>query len=61
MISDMYDEEYFTQLIKPQMVGEKPKDEVILAMSLFYKYYSELSEEQVREFDTNNIDQRFAS
>ena len=43
MVQDMYDEEYFVQVLKPlQPTGEE------LDSAIFYKYYTELSEEQMK-------------
>ena len=41
MVQDMYDEEYFYQVLKP---ASNPQD---LDSSLFYKYYSDMSDAQI--------------
>ena len=51
----MYDEEYFIQVLKPIQQAHD------LDNSLFYKYYTELSDEQLQAFETNHIDNMFAS
>lgn len=52
MIQDMYNEEYFVQLLKANAPGQD---------SLFYKYFTELSEVQLAEFNTEEINQEYAS
>jgi Mini-chromosome maintenance replisome factor len=54
MIQDMYNEEYFVQVLQPlnQDGSVEP---------LFYKYYSELTEEQMNTYEMDMIDQRYAS
>ena len=51
----MYDEEYFIQVLKPIQQAHD------LDNSLFYKYYTELSDAQLQAFETNHIDNMFAS
>lgn len=58
MIQDMYDEEFFIQVLKPHE-GTSQSD--LLDHSLFYKYYTELSQEQMQYYDTQHIDNQFAS
>lgn len=53
MIQDMYEEEYFVSVLKP-LSGDAS-----FGNALFYKYYSELSSEQIASYDTQTIDQRF--
>jgi hypothetical protein len=54
----MYDEEYFIQVLKPLMSG--PEDPP-LERSIFYKYYTDLSEDQIKNYETQHIDPAFAS
>lgn len=55
MVQDMYDEEYFIQVLKPIQQAHD------LDNSLFYKYYTELSDAQLQAYETNHIDNMFAS
>lgn len=55
MVQDMYNEEYFVQILLPE------KQPATLDDSLFYKYYSELTDAQVKHFDTQNINQTYAT
>ncbi len=59
MIQDMYDEEYFIQVLRPQQLSSQQTSTIDDA--LFYKYYSELSNEQMDKYETNMIDQEYAS
>ena len=59
MIQDMYDEEYFIQVLRPQQQSSQSTSTIDDA--LFYKYYSELSNEQMDMYETNMIDQEYAS
>jgi hypothetical protein len=61
MITDMYDEEYFIQVLKPIEGFSQASLAELLDHSLFYKYYSELPTEVLSKYDTQNIDSQFAS
>ena len=50
----MYDEEYFIALLKP--IGASA---LRLEDALFYKYFGELSQEQLKQYDFNDVDQRY--
>ena len=59
MIQYMYDEEYFIHVLRPQQLSSQQTSTIDDA--LFYKYYSELSNEQMDKYETNMIDQEYAS
>eukprot|EP00347_Sterkiella_histriomuscorum_P016942 403351260 len=69
MIQDMYEEEYFMSVLLPLQTHDtnstidssnSQNTQNPLAGSLLYKYYSNLTSEQMNTFDTQTIDQRFA-
>lgn len=52
----MYDEEYFTLVLR----NLKNTDQNSIEDAIFYKYYTDLNEEQLKGYDTTTLDQRFA-
>lgn len=50
MVQDMYDEEFFIQVLKPK------DPDASLESTILYKYYSELSPEQMQTYEVENID-----
>ena len=52
----MYDEEYFTFVLRNIQNSDQNSYENVV----FYKYYTDLNEDLVKNYDTTTLDQRFA-
>lgn len=55
MVQDMYEEEFFSSVLI-QKDSLHAETEEMLATSLYYKYYSGLSQDQIDKFDTGYLD-----
>ncbi|CDW86598.1 mini-chromosome maintenance complex-binding protein [Stylonychia lemnae] len=69
MIQDMYEEEYFMSVLLPTQSSQNSEtlskstqhsSNSQPGLPLFYKYYTELTQDQIINYETQSIDQQFA-
>jgi hypothetical protein len=52
MIQDMYDEEYFVQILFPKVTETTLTKDEALSQSLYYKYFSDLKGGAMERYET---------